>query len=199
MIILGFVLLVMNKKLRLALNPSIKRTIPHKICVKIPFASLGLFPKPSITPTNHVILQREPSVNPVPPSMCQQLMTTWFSPALPFILALLPFMYGEWHYTRHFNIIMVWEAKHCDESARHCDHVRHDGFWQSGVDEGTIVRSVKPLVPTCDSLTTLATQALRTVWQASKEKGCFEAQQSAIQEKLHKVDCETITKAVPSE
>ena len=36
------------------------------------------------------------------------------------------------------------------------DHVRHDGLWQTGVGEGTMVRSVKPLVPTCESLTTLA-------------------------------------------
>ena len=43
------------------------------------------------------------------------------------------------------------------------NHMRHDGLQQSGVGEGTMVRDVRPLVPSCDTLTTLATEMLRTM------------------------------------
>ena len=63
-------------------------------------------------------------------------------------------------------VTVVWEVKHCEGSARHCDdHVRHDGLLQSGVGEGTMLHAVRPLAPTCDSLTTVL--MVRAMWHHS--------------------------------
>ena len=70
-------------------------------------------------------------------------------------------------------VTVVWEPKHCEVFPRHCDHVRHDArLWQS-VGEGTMVRAARPLVPTCGSLTTSATETLRRLMRGQKSRNIF--------------------------